>query len=175
MLRELELLPVARLYGMETQRAAPAVRDAPSLPREAPAIAPAAPPQGLRMLLVTRAGGQGQRWGFLADEFDGAAGNLLDNMLAAIGARREGEPAALVDRDVKRAPPDVIVALGAAAATHLLESETDLAGLRGQVHRYNDVPVVVTHAPGHLLGHGAAKGEAWQDLLLARRAASAEA
>jgi hypothetical protein len=42
----------------------------------------------------------------------------------------------------------VIVALGKSAATTLLDVEATIASLRGRVHRYADVPLVVTVSSG---------------------------
>jgi DNA polymerase len=39
--------------------------------------------------------------------------------------------------------------------------------MRGQVHRYQGVPVVVTYPPAYLLRNQADKGKAWEDLCLA--------
>ena len=181
MLRELELLPVARLYGFEAPGAQDEARGAQEEARgpgndarDLPAAIDVAQP-GVRMLVFKRSAAEPERWVVVADSFDGAAGALLDNMLAAVGARREGGPAPLVDRDLKRLAAKVVVAAGPAAATRLLESESDLAALRGQVHRYNDMPVVVTHDPAQLLGRAADKAAAWKDLLLARRTAAGDA
>jgi hypothetical protein len=168
MLRELELLPVARLYGFEEQAVA-AVREA------APRAVSEAPAEALRMLLVKRRGAEPQRWAVVTEALDAAAAGLLDNMLAAIGVAREGEPVPLAERDLKRLAPAVVVALGPAAAARLLDAESGVASLRGQVHRSDDLPVVVTHGPAQLLARGGDKALAWEDLLLARRAAAGEA
>lgn len=127
--------------------------------------------------------------------FAGDAGRLLDNMLKAVGLSREGEaekgaylmhatqcptpdarnPApeelsrcsAYVSRKVALVQPRVIVAMGRFAAQTLLHSTEPLGKLRGQVHHYQGVPVVVTYPPANLLRNPADKGKAWADLCLA--------
>jgi DNA polymerase len=61
------------------------------------------------------------------------------------------------------------VALGKSAATRLLGTESSLASLRGRVHRYRGIPVVVTYHPAYLLRSLPEKAKAWEDLLFARR------
>jgi uracil-DNA glycosylase len=127
------------------------------------------------------------------DPFVGQAGKLLDSMLAAIGCRRGREVyianvvkcrppgnrtptldeaaacAPFLDRQIELVQPKIIVALGKTAATRLLATEASLASLRGKVHRYRGIPVVVTYHPAYLLRTLADKAKAWEDLLFARR------
>jgi DNA polymerase len=127
------------------------------------------------------------------EPFVGQAGRLLDNMLAALGlARGEGvyianvvkcrppgnrtpEPLEVdaclpyLDRQIALIRPKLIVALGKSAATALLQDDATIASLRGRVHRYRDVPLVVTYHPAYLLRNLADKAKAWEDLVLARR------
>jgi uracil-DNA glycosylase family 4 len=131
------------------------------------------------------------------EPFVGQAGRLLDNMLAALGlARGAGvyianvlkcrppgnrtpeplEVAACVpylDRQIELLRPRLIVALGKSAATTLLDVDATIASLRGRVHRYRDVPLVVTYHPAYLLRNLPDKAKAWEDLLLARRTMAA--
>jgi DNA polymerase len=123
----------------------------------------------------------------------GNAGRLLDNMLLAMGLKR-GENA-YVASIVKRGPtdaegpgaedvaaclpylerlieviqPTIIVALGKTAALSLfkLDPETPVSSLRGKVHRYGELPLVVTYHPAYLLRNLADKKKAWADLSLA--------
>ena len=128
------------------------------------------------------------------EPFVGQAGKLLDNMLAAIGIRRGREAyianvvkcrppgnrtptleeaaacAPYLDRQIALIRPRLIVALGKTATTRLLNTEASLASLRGKVHRYRDIPLVVTYHPAYLLRSLPEKAKAWEDLLLARRA-----
>ena len=75
-----------------------------------------------------------------------------------------------LDRQIALIQPKLIVALGKSAATTLLGSEATIASLRGRVHRYRGVPLVVTYHPAYLLRTLLDKAKAWEDLLLARRA-----
>jgi DNA polymerase len=130
------------------------------------------------------------------EPFVGQAGRLLDNMLAALGLARDKnvyianvqkcrppgnrtpEPAEIeacrpyLDRQIALIRPRLIVALGKSAATTLLGKEATIASLRGRVHRYRDVPLVVTYHPAYLLRTLLDKAKAWEDLLLARRTIS---
>ena len=127
------------------------------------------------------------------EPFVGQAGRLLDNMLAALGLARGANvyianvqkcrppgnrtPALAeieacrpyLDRQIALIRPKLIVALGKSAATTLLGAAATIASLRGRVHRYRDVPLVVTYHPAYLLRTLLDKPKAWEDLLLARR------
>ena len=127
------------------------------------------------------------------EPFVGQAGKLLDNMLAALGMKRgenvyianvlkcrppnnrAPEPREVdacrpyLDRQIELIKPKVIVALGKSAATTLLGMEATIASLRGRVHRYAGVPLVVTYHPAYLLRNLPDKQKAWEDLLFARR------
>lgn len=127
------------------------------------------------------------------EPFVGQAGKLLDNMLAALGFARGANvyianvlkcrppnnrtpaPAEVdacrpyLDRQIALIRPKVIVALGKSAATTLLDVDATIASLRGRVHRYRGVPLVVTYHPAYLLRSLPDKAKAWEDLLLARR------
>ena len=127
------------------------------------------------------------------EPFVGQAGRLLDNMLAALGlargkrvyianvlkcrppGNRTPEPREVdsclpyLDRQIELIQPRLIVALGKSAATSLLQVDATIGSLRGRVHRYRDVPLIVTYHPAYLLRNLADKAKAWEDLLLARR------
>ena len=133
------------------------------------------------------------------EPFVGQAGRLLDSMLAAIGIARgreayianvvkcrppgnrtptPAESAACgpyLDRQVELIAPKLIIALGKTAATRLLGTEASLASLRGKVHSYKGVPVIVTYHPAYLLRSLPEKARAWEDLLFARRTIAAAA
>ncbi len=133
------------------------------------------------------------------EPFVGQAGRLLDNMLAALGlargrnvyianvlkcrppSNRTPEPREVdacrpyLDRQIELIQPRLIVALGKSAATTLLGVEATIASLRGRVHRYGGVPLVVTYHPAYLLRNLTDKAKAWEDLLLARRTVAAAA
>ena len=127
------------------------------------------------------------------EPFVGQAGRLLDNMLAALGMKRghnvyianvlkcrppnnrTPEPREVeacrpyLDRQIALIQPKLIVALGKSAATTLLHVEATIASLRGRVHRYKGVPLIVTYHPAYLLRNLPDKAKAWEDLLFARR------
>jgi DNA polymerase len=125
------------------------------------------------------------------EPFVGQAGKLLDNMLAAIKLERGNnvyianivkcrppgnrtpEPDEIATcmpylrQQIALIKPKLIVALGKTAATSLLGREATLGSLRGTVHDYNGVPLVVTYHPAYLLRSPAEKAKAWQDLCFA--------
>jgi DNA polymerase len=127
------------------------------------------------------------------EPFVGQAGRLLDNMLASIGlargrnvyianvqkcrppGNRTPEPIEVdacrpyLDRQIELIKPKLIVALGRSAANTLLDMDASIASLRGRLHRYRDVPLIVTYHPAYLLRTLLDKAKAWEDLLLARR------
>ncbi len=122
--------------------------------------------------------------------FVGRAGQLLNNMIAATGLKREQvyianivkcrppqnrvpepdeantcSPFLFQQIDVIR--PEVLVALGSTAATYLLGVKSSLSGLRGRIHPCRGTKLVVTYHPAFLLRDPRQKKEAWQDLKLA--------
>jgi DNA polymerase len=119
--------------------------------------------------------------------FAGKAGQLLNNMIGAMGLKREEvyianivkcrPPANRVPepeeantctqflvKQIDVVQPEVIVALGATAATYLLGVKQSLAGLRGRWHSCRGAKVAVTYHPAFLLRDPRQKGEAWKDL-----------
>ena len=131
------------------------------------------------------------------EPFVGQAGRLLDNMLAALGLARgrnvyianvlkcrppnNRTPAPLeaeacrpyLDRQIALIAPKIIVALGKSAATTLLNVDAPIASLRGRVHRYRGVLLIVTYHPAYLLRTLPDKAKAWEDLVFARRTLAA--
>ncbi len=63
--------------------------------------------------------------------------------------------------------PRVILAMGRFAIQSLLGSTEPMGKLRGRLHDFQGVPVVVTYPPAYLLRNQADKGKAWEDLCLA--------
>lgn len=145
--------------------------------------------------------------------FAGAAGQLLDNMLKALGLSRHAgsgvaAPAAqaataayvtpivkcrpaqtrnptqaelascenYLRREVALVQPKVILALGRFAAQGLLQGSlpglagTPLGQLRGQIYRYQGIPVIVSYPPSYLLRSPQHKARAWVDLCQAQEA-----
>jgi DNA polymerase len=124
--------------------------------------------------------------------FVGRAGQLLNNMISAMGLKREEvyianvvkcrppgnrtpEPeeantcSQFLFRQIEVVRPQVLVALGATAATYLLGQRQPLAGLRGRVHAFRGSQLVVTYHPAYLLRDPRQKKEAWSDLQIAMR------
>ena len=122
--------------------------------------------------------------------FAGPAGQLLDNMLKALGLTRSevyithalkcrtpsGRSASQVEvshcasylaRQVALVQPKVILAMGRTAALALLQSTEPLGKLRSEVQSFHGVPVVVTYPPAYLLRNQADKAKAWADLCVA--------
>lgn len=128
------------------------------------------------------------------EPFVGRAGQLLNNMLAAVGLPRNAvyisnvlkcrppnnrdpkpEESALcrgyLERQIALIQPKLIIVVGRIAAHNLLNVTTPLGRLRGQLHTLpgSDIPVVVTYHPAYLLRQPLEKRKAWQDLQLARQ------
>jgi DNA polymerase len=119
--------------------------------------------------------------------FVGKAGQLLNNMIQAMGLKREQvyianivkcrPPANRVPEPVEAntcdqfllqqidvVQPQVVVALGATAAMYLLGVKQSLSGLRGRWHRCRGAKLAVTYHPAFLLRDPRMKSEAWKDL-----------
>jgi DNA polymerase len=130
------------------------------------------------------------------EPFVGAAGQLLDRMLHAIGLTRASAEAAqqvyiantlkcrpprnrnpepdelalcsaYLRRQIELVRPRLLIAMGRFAVQALLDSSEPIGRLRGRVHRYGERPVVVTYHPAYLLRNPADKARAWADLCLA--------
>jgi len=125
------------------------------------------------------------------EPFVGQAGKLLDNMLAAIALKRganvyianivkcrppgnrnpQPEEAqacsAYLQRQIELIQPKIIIALGKVAAVNLLGRDASIASLRGQVHAYRGIPLIVTYHPAYLLRTLNDKAKAWEDLCFA--------
>jgi DNA polymerase len=126
------------------------------------------------------------------EPFVGAAGQLLDAMLRAIGldratnvyianmlksrppGNRDPKPEEVaaclpyLQRQIELLRPKIMLAVGRIAAQSLLGTQAPLGRLRGEVHRFGDTPLVVTYHPAYLLRTPAEKRKAWEDLKFAR-------
>ena len=123
------------------------------------------------------------------EPFVGRAGQLLNNMIKAMGVSREQVYIANVVkcrppgnrtpendecatcspfllRQIEVIAPEMIVALGATAAKTLLEVNEPMSKLRGHIHDFRGTPLVATYHPAYLLRDPRQKGEAWKDLQL---------
>jgi DNA polymerase len=132
----------------------------------------------------------------LGEPFVGKSGQLLDNMLRAVALTRgEADPAhqvyivntlkcrppgnrnplpdelakceGFLIRQVQLVQPKIILAMGSFAVQSLLRSTEPVGKLRGRVHRYQGVPLIVTYHPAYLLRNLVDKAKAWDDLCLA--------
>lgn len=124
--------------------------------------------------------------------FIGQAGQLLTKILGAINLAREDvficnvlkhrppgnrNPAPVeveacspyLVRQLELIRPKAILALGTFAAQTLLNTKLPIGRLRGAVHRYHGVPLVVTYHPAALLRNPAWKRPTWEDVQLVRR------
>ena len=130
------------------------------------------------------------------EPFVGASGQLLDQMLRALGLTRSAatpqrqvfitntlkcrppknrnpeaaetaQCAPYLARQIALVQPRIVLAMGRVAAQALLGSDEPVGKLRGRVHRVDGVPLVVTYHPAYLLRSPADKARAWEDLCLA--------
>jgi uracil-DNA glycosylase family 4 len=138
----------------------------------------------------------GEQEDLRGEPFVGPAGQLLDAMLRALGlSRSDGPPARQVyicntlkcrpprnrnpepeelarcepylQRQIALVQPKIILAMGRFAVQSLLRSNEAIGKLRGRVHRYQNVPLIVTYHPAYLLRNLVDKARAWDDLCLA--------
>lgn len=132
----------------------------------------------------------GQNEDLQGEPFVGRAGQLLNEMLRAIGLKREQvfianmlkcrppnnrDPQAeevaachgFLLRQIELIRPKIILAVGRIAAQNLLKTQQPLAKLRGVQHRLEHYPLVVVHHPAYLLRSLAEKAKAWDDLQFA--------
>jgi uracil-DNA glycosylase len=147
----------------------------------------------------------GEQEDLQGEPFVGAAGQLLDRMLAALKLTRQADgdaPAAqrvyiantlkcrpprnrnptpqemaqcepFLMRQIELQKPRIILAMGRFAVQALLRSDEPIGRLRGRVHHYQGVPLVVTYHPAYLLRSPLDKAKAWEDLCLAAQLADA--
>ncbi|NOQ49606.1 MAG: uracil-DNA glycosylase, partial [Nitrosomonadaceae bacterium] len=127
------------------------------------------------------------------EPFVGLAGKLLDNMLEAINLKRgkniyitnivkcrppgnrnpgpseaqQCEP--YLTRQIELIKPKLIIALGKVAAQNLLNTGATIASLRGKLHEYSGIPLIVTYHPAYLLRIQIDKAKVWEDLCFARK------
>jgi len=127
----------------------------------------------------------------LGEPFVGQAGKLLDSMLASLSlsrgqnvyianvlkcrppGNRNPEPDEVAKclphllRQISLIRPRLILAMGRFASQALLGTDATIASLRGKVHQYAGVPLIVTYHPAYLLRNLPDKAKAWADLCLA--------
>ena len=123
--------------------------------------------------------------------FVGRAGKLLDQLLQAVGFPRDSvyicnvlkcrppgnrnplpneveSCSGFLRSQIDAIAPKALLAVGKFAAQTLVQSEESIGRLRGQIHQYNGVPVVVTYHPAYLLRSPSATRVAWHDFQLLR-------
>lgn len=128
------------------------------------------------------------------EPFVGRAGQLLTQMLRAIGLAREEvfianilkcrppnnrDPEAeeinacrgYLNRQIELLQPKIVLALGRIAAQSLLQTDTPIGKMRGQLYQLDDyqIPAVVTYHPAYLLRSPKEKRKVWEDLKFARQ------
>ena len=128
------------------------------------------------------------------EPFVGRAGQLLTQMLRAIGLAREEvfianilkcrppnnrDPKAnevdachsFLNRQIELLEPKIVLALGRIAAQALLKTDTPIGKLRGKLYHLekNNIPTVVTYHPAYLLRSPKEKRKVWEDLKFARQ------
>ena len=123
--------------------------------------------------------------------FVGAAGKLLDAMLQAISVDRKKnayisnivkcrppknrnpskeeclECRPYLDRQLDLVSPKIILAMGRIASNSILDIDKTIMNLRGKIHDYKSIPVIVTYHPAYLLRSPLEKAKAWVDLCFA--------
>ncbi len=134
----------------------------------------------------------GEQEDLKGEPFVGRAGVLLNNMLLALGLKREqvyitnvvkcrppGNRDPHVDeavachawlqRQIELISPSIILVVGRIAARHLLQSSDPVASMRGKVHQLPslDIPLIVTYHPAYLLRKPQEKAKVWTDLKFA--------
>jgi DNA polymerase len=140
---------------------------------------------GAELMFVGEAPGRDED--LQGEPFVGAAGQLLDKMIVAMGYAREqvyianivkcrppenrdpeaDEVAAcepFLVRQICTVRPKVIIALGRCAAQTLLGTQTPISRLRGQFAEYHGTPLMPTFHPAYLLRNPSAKRDVWSDL-----------
>ncbi len=135
--------------------------------------------------------GPGREEDLQGEPFVGAAGQLLNKILAAIGferaevyitnivkcrppQNRNPEPdeaeqcLPFLTRQIELVKPAIILALGRVAARYLLGRDEPLSDLRKNIHHYGGAQVIVTYHPAALLRNPQWKRKAWDDVRRAR-------
>ena len=144
----------------------------------------------------------GEQEDLIGEPFVGKSGQLLDNMLRAVGLTRTQAPPhqqvyiantikcrppgnrnpqpeelaqcePFLTRQLELVQPRIILAMGRFAVQSLLRSNEPIGKLRGRVHDFRGVPLVVTYHPAYLLRSLEEKARAWDDLCLAAQTVKA--
>ena len=121
------------------------------------------------------------------EPFVGRAGRLLNDIIKAMGLRREqvyianvvkcrppenrvpnaaevGSCIGFLERQIEIIAPEVIVTLGSVATKALLGVESSMGKLRGRFHVYRGIPLMPTYHPAYLLRNPSEKRKVWEDI-----------
>jgi DNA polymerase len=121
------------------------------------------------------------------EPFVGAAGQLLNRIIAACGMKREevyicniikcrppgnrlpqpheaANCREYLEKQLELVRPKFICALGACAAQNLLDTKAPIGRLRGQFFGYRGIPVLCTYHPAYLLRSPERKKDVWEDM-----------
>ena len=121
------------------------------------------------------------------EPFVGRAGRLLNDIIKAMGLRREqvyianvvkcrppenrvpnavevGSCIGFLERQIEIIAPEIIVTLGSVATKALLGVEASMGRLRGRFHAYRGIPLMPTYHPAYLLRNPAEKRKVWEDI-----------
>ena len=120
--------------------------------------------------------------------FVGKAGILLDKMLAAIGLDRktncyianivkcrppqnrdpfpqeQNACFSFLEAQINILKPKMILCMGKISSNKMLNQESPIGTLRGQIFEYNNIPLMITYHPSALLRNEQLKRPAWDDL-----------
>lgn len=138
----------------------------------------------------------GEAPGFHEDQqgepFVGRAGQLLTAMIKTMGFERnqvyianilkcrppnnrDPQPdevtscTPFLDQQISLVKPCLLLAVGRIAAHYLLKTKSSLESLRNKIHRYGEIPLIVTYHPAYLLRNPADKKKAFTDLQFTQR------
>ena len=121
--------------------------------------------------------------------FVGRAGQLLTDIIAAIGLKREDvyianilkcrppdnrnplpeeitECTPYLYTQIEHIKPKVICTLGKFSSQTLLQTETPISQLRGKFHEYRGIKLMPTYHPAYLLRNSIGKKDVWEDMQL---------
>jgi hypothetical protein len=112
-------------------------------------------------------------WTFVVDQLSGDAALLFDKILASLMLSRNTiQLLSSKEALAGKVSGQVVIAMGSQMGRQLLQMDDGFEDLRGAVHSLeqaeDELPVVLTYHPEHLLNKPTDKASTWQDLLLAR-------
>ena len=136
--------------------------------------------------------GPGRDEDLKGEPFVGRAGQLLDKILTSIGFDRQTvyianmvkcrppenrapQPDELdtcypyLARQIELIKPKIICCLGRISGQFLLKTSEALGRLRGTVHDFNGIKLIVTYHPAALLRYPEYKKETWEDMKMLRK------